>query len=152
MSPHPMCERSSYYRSHPPTADASAMGTHDDAVQQAVTRRRVSMPPTSQSRRSKRLWTAPPCQQMAAAASPCAADSLAGFSQTLKQSNEVLMASSKRKPSEAFHMTLRRKTARQCTEQTAQQSLQHAQLTGSASDRRSETSPHSSSGQPFDPG
>jgi len=134
----------------PQTAGLPTMDTDDGttAVQRPLLRRQNFA--TSQLRRSTRLQTMSQHQQQQPMSIVSIATSQAAPSQLLTQfSHMAPKPSMKRKPTEAFHMTLRRSATRQCTEQP---SLQHAHIMESADERPSNTSPHSSSGQPFDPG
>jgi len=105
---------------------------------------------TSQLRRSTRLQTMSQPQQQQPINIVSTAPLQAAPSHLLTQlSHMAPKPSLKRKLTVAFHMTLRRPAMRRCTEQP---SLQHAHIMESADERPSHTCPHSSSGQPFDPG
>ena len=135
----------------PQSSELSNMDTDEGAiaVQRPLPRRHDIKHSTSQLRRSTRLQALSQSQEQQATPIISAAVIQAAPLQLPKQlTRSVSTTSSKRKPTEAFHMTLRRPTARQRTEPP----LQHAHIIESANGRPSNISPHSSSGQPFDPG
>ena len=111
----------------PQTSLSSDIDTDDraNAMQRSLARRHDIMQPTSQLRRSTRLQAVSQSQQQQATPILSATASPTAPLQSPRQHiRSVFQTSSKRKPAEAFHMTLRRPTARRRTEQTLQPSLQ----------------------------